>query len=571
MRWVSLVLLVALAGCRSRYPAELVVVVDTDMRPGADFDRVAVAVDTETYGRAVGSEAELPATLTLVRGAPGGAVRVTATASLAGTAVAREQVMTSFAEGTRELAIFLASRCRLPGRPCTTSELCTASACASSAIDPASLPEFMSEHRLDGGPGTDGMDCAPRTEECNSQDDDCDGLVDEPQDIRSLLEDPGSCGRCGNICATGDACIGGFCRGIRQVEAGLHTSCAVTTGMTPTTICQGENAASLELGSVAEMQATPLLHCYRTLDDRVFCRGMPFTTAPMPPEDPVLVPAMNGAVAIAVGRRHVCAIKDAQVYCAGEQNVGQLNGTPVAAPNLIGLQLALQDVTGLSAGNAHTCAVHGAEGRVSCWGEGSCGRLGRGAGALDGVRTVRFDGADLRGIVQVACAGGLQTQTECDASPPHCCALDSGGRVYCWGGNTYGQVVPRVEGGVELEATLVPEAILAPLVRLEASTGTTCGIDRADHVWCWGNNELGLLGTQATGDIGPSEVLPRATVRALSLAMPPPTTLPGAPLSTHALALGWDGRIYCWGDRAGAPCGGGIMPANYQVSEWTPE
>src|SRR5262245_14538684 len=48
-------------------------------------------------------------------------------------------------------------------------------------------------------------------EECNGEDDDCDGAVDEGFDLAS---DPGNCGACGHACANangGVACSAGQC------------------------------------------------------------------------------------------------------------------------------------------------------------------------------------------------------------------------------------------------------------------------------------------------------------------------------------------------------------------------
>jgi hypothetical protein len=53
----------------------------------------------------------------------------------------------------------------------------------------------------------DGQDSWP-AESCNGQDDDCDGDVDEAFDVR---RDPFNCGRCGNACPPGNACVEGAC------------------------------------------------------------------------------------------------------------------------------------------------------------------------------------------------------------------------------------------------------------------------------------------------------------------------------------------------------------------------
>ncbi len=54
--------------------------------------------------------------------------------------------------------------------------------------------------------------CVGPAEVCNDADDDCDGAVDEAFD---LATDAAHCGRCGNACPAGQACVGGACaRGV---------------------------------------------------------------------------------------------------------------------------------------------------------------------------------------------------------------------------------------------------------------------------------------------------------------------------------------------------------------------
>ena len=86
--------------------------------------------------------------------------------------------------------------------------------------------------------------CTPSTEVCNGTDDDCDGLVDtDPELLRTLHDDPESCGRCGRVCAADNAeleCRAGNCFIVACTPGyndqngsaldGCETDCLVTAG-----------------------------------------------------------------------------------------------------------------------------------------------------------------------------------------------------------------------------------------------------------------------------------------------------------------------------------------------------
>ncbi len=96
---------------------------------------------------------------------------------------------------------------------------------------------------------------------------------------------------------------------------------------------------------------------------------------------PVHVDGVSGAVAIAAGQAHTCAVlSDGTMSCWGENLYGesgadpsitpptQINDLPVPVPGITG-------ATAVAANAGYTSAVHGS-GAVSCWGQNQNGQLG---------------------------------------------------------------------------------------------------------------------------------------------------------------------------------------------------
>lgn len=121
----------------------------------------------------------------------------------------------------------------------------------------------------------------------------------------------------------------------------------------------------------------------------------------------------------------------------------------------------------------------------------------------------------------------------------HTCAL-SGGAVYCWGSNQYGQVGDAAtSGSLTPVGRPVQVAGLANVTQLAAAITHTCAVS-AGEVSCWGRNDLGQLGHAA--GVGTYN------------ANPTPARVAGLPAgvtqlvtgSYHSCAIA-AGALYCWG------------------------
>jgi hypothetical protein len=74
------------------------------------------------------------------------------------------------------------------------------------------------------------------SESCNSQDDDCDGQIDEGFDISS---DAANCGVCGKACSSAELCCGGTCLAMTAASASGCPACSSENPCTDAASCCG--------------------------------------------------------------------------------------------------------------------------------------------------------------------------------------------------------------------------------------------------------------------------------------------------------------------------------------------
>ncbi|MEZ5184760.1 MAG: fibronectin type III domain-containing protein [Candidatus Nanopelagicales bacterium] len=246
---------------------------------------------------------------------------------------------------------------------------------------------------------------------------------------------------------------------------------------------------------------------------------------------PVAMP--GAATQVAAGTEHACAIlQDGSVTCAGNGDQGQLGmgsvgyrDEPVTVP--------LGPATAITAGEAHTCAL--VDGRAYCWGNGSYGQLG--------------DPAKRSSLVPipVSVTGVLagKTLVSITAGGYHTCAIDTGGKAYCWGRNQEGQL-GNGGGGSAFEPVAVTDPG-KPLAGISAGSEHTCAVATDGSGFCWGNNQAGQLGT---GDAVDSSV-PVGVTGGHHF-----TAISAGRRATCGIA---DGVALCWGSNAWAQLGTGDM------------
>ena len=229
--------------------------------------------------------------------------------------------------------------------------------------------------------------------------------------------------------------------------------------------------------------------------------------------------------------------------CAPTNSTDWSNVSPGSSCNQVGGNTCnnhgacvMKRVLGL--GNAHSCGTTPA-GAVMCWGTPGS-RLGNPSSGYGPLQAVGLS----TGVIAVA-GGSL-----------HTCALTLDGAVLCWGANTKGQLgngttvasgIPYPVPGFEVGARAVSAA------RGES----TCVVDEAGAVWCWGDNADGQLGNGGTvGTLSPGKVIGlESGYVAVGIG------------SRHACALNSQGGVKCWGANALGQVGNGLPDKIFTAPE----
>ena len=127
----------------------------------------------------------------------------------------------------------------------------------------------------------------------------------------------------------------------------------------------------------------------------------------------------------------------------------------------------------------------------------------------------------------------------------HTCGANVGGSVYCWGYNGQGQLGNN--STTNQKQPVIVEGVggvgaLSGIASVSAGQNFSCGVTSPGNVYCWGYNNYGQLGiNNTTTKKTPVEVLGVGGVGNLSGIV---SVAGGA---SHACALSTAGNVYCWG------------------------
>ena len=230
----------------------------------------------------------------------------------------------------------------------------------------------------------------------------------------------------------------------------------------------------------------------------------------------------SGVAAIGAAMHHTCAVTSAgAVSCWGRNNVGQLgDGTTTSQDAPVPVSSLASGVAAVAVGDWHTCAVTEA-GAVKCWGWNGYGQVG------DGTTTWRVTPVPVSGL-----GSGVTTVS---ASDRHTCALTSGGAVWCWGNNWWGQLGDGTT--TSRSAPVAVSGLGSGVVAVTAGYFHTCALTGAGAVWCWGSNGAGQLGDGTTADRLTPVAVSGFGSGAIAIAAG----------NNHTCALTNAGAVLCWG------------------------
>lgn len=144
-------------------------------------------------------------------------------------------------------------------------------------------------------------------------------------------------------------------------------------------------------------------------------------------------------------------------------------------------------------------------------------------------------------------SGGYDSGAPVPPQPPlqriaaggnHACVIDASKRVFCWGGNQFGQLGLPTSTTQTSRPTLVPGVTGVSVIA--AGNFHTCAFGEAGS-WCWGQG--------AQGELGDGKLETSATP--VSITLPGIVTLAAAGGSHTCVAAGPTRQVSCWGSNNG--------------------
>ncbi|EQC48260.1 chromosome condensation regulator, RCC1 repeat-containing protein [Bacteriovorax sp. BSW11_IV] len=322
-----------------------------------------------------------------------------------------------------------------------------------------------------------------------------------------------------------------FCWG--EGEEGEIGNGDVADQLLPTLVVGGYDWAS--------MAGSAYMSCGVTSTGRAFCWGQYFNWGQMGNGlysstvfIPKKIPGDRTWKKIAGGYISFCGIDSSDdLYCAADDNYGEIgNGagdtSPHSHPVLVNGGYKWLEI---SATSETVCGVTLANVGY-CWGRNNYGQVG------SGDATAIFHEPNL--VV------GGHSWLKIDVGYNHVCGIRTDQTAYCWGYNRYGQFGNGIATGTTTPGP-TPTAVSGGLTfkDIAVADNTSCGLTTTDEIYCWGRDNRGQLGNDASyvDQSTPVKVSGGGTWSSLDSG------------GDHMCALRPDGNAYCWGSGSNGATG----------------
>jgi alpha-tubulin suppressor-like RCC1 family protein len=263
---------------------------------------------------------------------------------------------------------------------------------------------------------------------------------------------------------------------------------------------------------------------------------------------------------LAVGMTNACVIRSGVAYCWGADDQGQigngLSGSLNQPPTEVVFPKGVTPLA-LSAGDGLACAI--ASDGVYCWGTDYYQQAGTGSMTMGVLAPGKI-------YVPADVDGGLAGARAVAAGSSTSCAVTSGGRVFCFGNDTYylcADDPANLPTPNDCPSPSEQNQLPAPASTISLATTFACAIVEGAGPECWGNNTSGQLGKGAFNQdyFAPQPItgLMKKDVGDL-LGIAISDSHGCAIVATDAGASG--GAVYCWGSNATKQLGDNYALAN---------
>jgi alpha-tubulin suppressor-like RCC1 family protein len=279
---------------------------------------------------------------------------------------------------------------------------------------------------------------------------------------------------------------------------------------------------------------------------------------------PVLASVSN-VTQVAAGGYHTCALSGGAWKCFGDNEDGQIGviGTPICngQPCTLTPTALISGTTSFSTGNSDTCVV--VSGQVQCLGDSTFGIIGETTGpngCNGGTNNCAQSPLNIFSSL-------ITSPSAVSAHNTSACAIVSGGNVVCWGEGLSGQIGPNGMGSIcSGNDPCSPTPVAVPGVTnataITTTAFSTCALISGGTVDCWGDNEVGQLGSSETATCTTQLTTACSTAPIQVAGLSGVTQIAGG--DSFVCALLADGTVECWGDNGNHELGNASVTGSCQ-------